>query len=63
MQTLIVSTASTLAERAELIVVGTDTDVLVMLVSRATPATDMYMLCCSNPVNVYNINGIQNAIG
>jgi len=34
-----------------------------MLVARATATTDMYMLCRSNPVTVYNIHDIQHAIG
>lgn len=44
-------------------VVGTDTDLLVMLVARATSSTDVYMLCRSNPVTVFNIHEIQHAIG
>lgn len=34
-----------------------------MLVARATTTTDMYMLCRSNPVTVFNIHEIQHAIG
>ena len=63
--TLIISTALRLAEKTEVpvIVVGTDTDLLVMLVARATSSTDIYMLCCSNPTTLYNIRDIQRAIG
>ena len=63
--TLIISTALRLAETTEVpvIVVGTDTDLLVMLVARATSSTDIYMLCCSNPTTLYNIRDIQRAIG
>ena len=66
--TLIVSTALNsvaVAESEELpvVVVGTDTDLLVMLVARATTTTDIFMLCHSNPVRVFNIRDIQQAIG
>lgn len=63
--TLIVSTALTTAESEELpaIVVGTDTDLLVMLVAQATPSTAMYMLCRSSPTTLYNIHEFQHAIG
>jgi len=63
--TLIVSTALVLAEseHVPLVVVDTDTDLLVMLVARATPFTDMHMLCRCNPVTVFNIQEIRMALG
>ena len=63
--TLIVSTALTVAETEKLpvVVVGTDTDLLVMLVARASSGTDTYMKCCSNPEMVYGISDIQEALG
>jgi len=44
--TLIISTALHVAESAEVpvVVIGTDTNLLVMLVARATPSTNVYML-------------------
>jgi len=63
--TLIISTALHVAESAEepVVVIGTDTDLLVMLVVRATPSTNVYMLCHSNPTTLYNIHEIQCVIG
>ena len=46
--TLIVSTAIEIAESnggSPVVVVGTDTYLLVMLVAFATAATDLYMMC------------------
>ena len=62
---LIVSTALAVAdaEQTSVTVVGTDTDLLVMLVARASNSTDVYMLCRSNPVTVFSIREIQHAIG
>ena len=62
--TLIISTALHVAESAEepVVVIGTDTDLLVMLVARTTPSTNMYMLCRSNPTTMYNIHEIQRVI-
>jgi len=45
------------------IVVGTDTDLLVMLVARATTSMHMYMLCQSSPPILYDINEIQDGVG
>ena len=45
------------------VVIGTDTDLLVMLISLAPPDCDMYMLCSTNPIALYNITLIQNALG
>jgi len=45
------------------VVIGTDTDLLVMLISLAPPDCDMYMLCSTNPIALYNITLIQNAVG
>ena len=63
--TLIVSTALTVAEKEEVpvVVVGTDTDLLVMLVARASSGTDTYMKCCSNPEMVFRVSDIQDALG
>lgn len=61
---LIVSTALSLAESGKpVVVVGTDTDLLVMLVAQASTNMDLYMLCCKNPTTVYRINDIQDSIG
>ena len=62
--TLIVSTALSIEESQALpVVVGTDTDLLVMLVARTTTTTDIYMLCRSSPTTLYSILEIQRAIG
>ena len=58
---LIVSTALLLAIKP--VVVGTDTDLLVMLVAQATTNMDLYMLCCKNPTTVYRVHDIQGSIG
>ena len=34
-----------------------------MLISLAPPDCDMYMLCSTNPIALYNITLIQNAVG
>ena len=61
---LIVSTALSLAESIKpVVVVGTDTDLLVMLVAQATTDMDLYMLCCKNPTTVYRVHDIQGCIG
>ena len=61
---LIVSTALSLAESGKpVVVVGTDTDLLVMLVAQATTDMDLYMLCCRNPLTVYRVHDIQKSIG
>ena len=44
------------------VVIGTDTDLLVMLISLTPPDCDMYMLCSTNPIALYNITLIQNAV-
>ncbi len=63
--TVIVSTALAVVEAEErpVVVVGTDTDLLVMLVARASATTDVYMKCCSNPEMIFSINEIQHSIG
>ena len=63
--TLIVSTAFTVAETEEVpvVAVGTDTDLLVMLVARASSGTDPFMKCCSNPEMVFRIGDIKEALG
>ena len=63
--TLIVWTALTKTESEKLtgIVVGTDTDLMVMLVARATPSTIICMLCRSSLITLYNIHENQQAIG
>ena len=48
--TLIVSTALSVAESPKtVIVVGTDTDLLVMLVHLSAPNMDLHMICSRNP--------------
>ena len=61
---LIVSTALSLAVSGKtVVVVGTDTDLLVMMVSQAITNMDLYMLCCKNPTTLYRIHDIQANIG
>lgn len=61
---LIVSTARFLAESGKpVVVVGTDTDLLVMLVAQATTNMDLYMMCTTNPITVYRVHDIQKSIG
>ena len=62
---LIVSTAMTLAqtERKPVVVVGTDTDLLVMLVSQCSSDMDIHMLCHRNPLQLYTIGELQSAVG
>ena len=61
---MIVLTALTLAESGKpVIAVGTDTDILVMLVARATTNMDVHMLCRKNPPKLYRIRDIQDNIG
>ena len=62
---LIASTAILASETSAppVIVIGTDTEVLVMLVTQALPYTNVYMLCQTNPPMSYNCNDIQHAIG
>jgi len=47
---LIVSTAMSVAgsENSPVVVVGTDTDLLVMMIAQATPIMDLYMLFGQN---------------
>ena len=51
---LIVSTALTLAqtERKPVVVVGTDTDVLVILISQSSSDMDIHTLCHKNPLQL-----------
>ena len=62
---LIVSTAMAEAskESRPVVVVGTDTDLLVMLVAQAMQDMEMHMLCQTEPNKLYSINEIQSAIG
>ena len=63
---LIVSTAISLAEfgvPVPVVVMGTDMDLLVMLVNRAAPNMHLYMLCCRNPITLYKISDIQESLG
>ena len=62
---LIVSTALTLAqpERKPVFVVGTDTDLLVMLISRSSSDTDIHMLCHRNLLQLYNIDELHLYVG
>ena len=58
---IIVSTALTLAqtERNPVVVVGTDTDLLVMLISQSSSDMDIHMLCHRNHLPLYNIGELQ----
>ena len=62
---LIVSTVLTLAqtERKPVFVVGTDTDLLVMLISRSSSDTDIHMLCHRNILQLYNNDELQLYVG
>ncbi|KAG1706167.1 Carcinine transporter [Nymphon striatum] len=61
---LIVETAlSESGNSHPVVVIGTDTDLLVMLISLAPPDCGMYMLCSTNPIALYSITLIQNAVG
>lgn len=63
---LIVSTAIQTAKKntgRPVVVVGTDTDFLVMLVAQATPELDLYMLCSHKPKTIYRINYIKQSLG
>ena len=46
-----------------MVVVGTDTDLLVMLVAQATTDMDLYMLCSTNPTTLYRVHEIQESLG
>ena len=53
---LIVSNALSVAETPKtVIVVGTDTDLLVMLVHLSAPNMDLYMLCSRNLFILYTV--------
>ena len=53
---LIVSNALSVAETPKtVIVVGTDTDVLVMMVHLSAPSMDLCMLCSRNPFILYTV--------
>lgn len=63
---LIVSTALAMSEPNNdrpVVVVGTDTDLLAMLVARASSSMDVFMLCHRNPVTLYSIKQRQQALG
>ncbi|KAG1651513.1 Glutamate receptor ionotropic, delta-2 [Nymphon striatum] len=45
------------------VVIGIDTDILIMLTSLAPAGSDMYILCSINPLSLYNITLIQEAVG
>ncbi len=62
---LIISTALSVSQSLSkpVVVIGTDTDLLVMLVSQATPLTRMHMMFKRNPLCVYDITDIQHSIG
>ena len=62
---LIVSMALTLphTERKPVVVVGTDTDLLVMLISQCSSDMDIHMSCHRNPLQLYIIGELQSAVG
>ncbi len=45
------------------VVVGTDTDLLAMLIARASSSMNMFMLVHLNPVTLYSIKQLQQALG
>ena len=61
---LIVSTALTLAqtERKPVVVVATDTELLVMLISQSFSDTDIHMWCHRNSLQLYNIDELQSTV-
>jgi len=61
---LITSTGLTLAksEQRPVVIIGNDTDLLVILVSQITPEMSLYM-CGNNPPIIYDIQAIHHAIG
>src|SRR6218665_3217659 len=61
---LIASTGLTLAksEKKPVVIIGTDTDLLVILVSQATSEMNVHF-CGTNPPIVHDIQAIQKAIG
>ena len=62
---LIVSTALTLTqtEMKTVVVGGTDTDLLVMLISKSSSGMDINVLCHRNPLQLYTIGELQSALG
>ena len=62
---LIVSTALTLAqtEWKPVVVIGTDIDLLVMLISPSSSDMGIHMLCHRHPLQLYNIGELQSAVG
>ena len=65
--TLIVSTSFKMAEGSErdqpVVIVWIDTDLLVMLVGRTTSSMDMFMLCHRNPITLYSVEQVHQALG
>ena len=62
--TLIVETALEMVsskDNASVVVVGTDTDILVMLIAKATEKK-LFMLCCGKPDVLYSIRSLQQAL-
>ena len=45
------------------VVVGTDTDLLAILVASASASMDLFMQCHTNPVFFYSITQLQQALG
>ena len=45
------------------VVIGTDTDILVMLIARATASMNLYMLCNVRPLTLFSIKELQEALG
>ena len=63
---LIVYTAlTTLAQtkRKPVVVVGTDTDLVVMFISQSSSNMDIHVLCHRNPLQLYNIGELQSNVG
>ena len=62
---LIISTALTTAEieQVPVIVAGSDTDLLVMLVAQAPISSEIYMLCSQTPLKLFQVKNIQLSIG
>ena len=50
-------------ERKPVVVVGTNTDLLVMLVSQCSSDMDIHMLCHRNPLQLHTIGELQSAVG
>ena len=63
--TLIVHTALEIASitNSPVVVIGTDANLLAILVARATSSMNLYMLCKDKPTTSFNVKEIQDSLG